>query len=85
MSDATLSALPRKPAGQPVGSSLLSAATCAALVESSLATWWRWTSAGKTPRPIHVGGLTRWRRSDIDAWIEHGCPSRPTFDAIVAT
>ena len=36
----------------------------------------RLTSAGDFPQPIKMAGLraTRWRRSDLMAWIEAGCP-----------
>ncbi len=30
-------------------------------------------SAGRLPRPLKVGRSTRWRESDIAAWIERGC------------
>jgi predicted DNA-binding transcriptional regulator AlpA len=29
----------------------------------------------RLPRPIKVGRLTRWRRVEIIAWIERGCPA----------
>lgn len=37
---------------------------------------YRWTDAGRMPRPVKVAGgrLTRWRAVDIEAWIEAGCP-----------
>lgn len=37
-----------------------------------------WISAGIVPPPIKVGPgrrkLLRWRRAEIEAWIEKGCP-----------
>ncbi len=38
-------------------------------------TWWRYVASGRAPQPVRPGGsLTRWRRSDILAWIAAGCP-----------
>lgn len=28
------------------------------------------------PRVIRVGSLLRWKREDVDDWIEKGCPKR---------
>lgn len=41
----------------------------------------RHLSTGKTPAPIRVGRLIRFRPEDIDAWIAMGCPSRVEFEA----
>ena len=35
----------------------------------------RLSRAGKLPRPLRLGTLLRWRRSDVLVWIERGCPS----------
>ena len=49
----------------------------------SLATWDRMTAAGKTPRPIRFShGCIRWRVSDLEAWVNAGCPNRQTFDLL---
>lgn len=34
----------------------------------------RMADGGLMPRPIRLGGLIRWRRSDILEWIQAGCP-----------
>ena len=39
-------------------------------------TIWRWLSRKKLPEPVRPGGSTRWRRTDIEAWIAEGCPGR---------
>ncbi|MBC8381409.1 MAG: AlpA family phage regulatory protein [SAR92 clade bacterium] len=31
-------------------------------------TIWRWTRTGKFPKPVKLGGATRWRLSDIETW-----------------
>jgi hypothetical protein len=35
---------------------------------------------GVIPRPVRVGGSKRWRRAEIEAWVEAGCPSREEWD-----
>jgi excisionase family DNA binding protein len=40
----------------------------------NLATVYRLISSGRMPRPIKLGGATRWRSVEIDAWISRGCP-----------
>lgn len=37
-------------------------------------TFWRWAHSGRAPRPIKIGRIARFRRSEILAWIEAGCP-----------
>jgi excisionase family DNA binding protein len=34
----------------------------------------RLAEAGQMPQPLRVGGLVRWRRSEIEDWISAGCP-----------
>lgn len=38
--------------------------------------WRTLLSAGQTPEPIRLGRRVLWRRTDIEAWIAAGCPSR---------
>lgn len=35
---------------------------------------YRLCDAGRMPRPVHLGALVRWRRQELDAWLEAGCP-----------
>lgn len=35
-----------------------------------LATLYRWNSYGSAPRRVKVGRYVRYRRSDVDAWVE---------------
>ena len=37
---------------------------------------YRLADAGRMPCPIKLGTLVRWRRSELQAWIDSGCPSR---------
>jgi predicted DNA-binding transcriptional regulator AlpA len=53
---------------------LLRAAEFGALIGTSERWIWDKHNAGNLPRPVRIGRLVRWRRSDIEAWIEAGCP-----------
>jgi excisionase family DNA binding protein len=33
----------------------------------------RLADAGRMPSPIKLGSLIRWRRADLDVWLEAGC------------
>ncbi|WLD13111.1 helix-turn-helix transcriptional regulator [Planctellipticum variicoloris] len=35
---------------------------------------YRLSDAGRMPRPVRLGGLIRWQKSEIDAWLAAGCP-----------
>jgi predicted DNA-binding transcriptional regulator AlpA len=48
----------------------------------SEATWWRLHAAGKVPAPVKLGSRTLWRREELVAWIEAGCPSRRQWEAM---
>lgn len=41
-------------------------------------TIWRWSHSGRMPAPLKLGdgrqGAVRFRRADILAWIDAGCP-----------
>lgn len=53
---------------------LLRAAEVGALIGASERWIWDKVNAGKLPKPVRMGRFVRWRRSDIEAWIEAGCP-----------
>lgn len=53
---------------------LLRAAEVGALMGTSERWIWDKHNAGRLPKPVRIGRLVRWRRSDIEAWIEAGCP-----------
>lgn len=53
---------------------LLDVAAVGALLGGvSQRTIYRWSDAGRMPRPLKLGALTRWRRDDVTAWIAGGC------------
>jgi predicted DNA-binding transcriptional regulator AlpA len=53
---------------------LLSAAESAEMAGVAKRSWWRYVSAGKAPAPVRLGGVVRWRRSELAEWISAGCP-----------
>ena len=55
---------------------LLSDNTGAALLGISRATWWRRVNDGTLPRPLKIGGATRWRRDELLAAIEKAAAVR---------
>ena len=38
-------------------------------------TVYRLADMGKMPRPVKIGAAVRWRRNELDQWIEDGCPT----------
>ncbi len=54
---------------------LLSADQLARILDVSVRTIWRLRDTGRLPPPLRIGGGVRWRRADIQNWIEEGCPA----------
>lgn len=46
---------------------------------------WKLRANGLIPEPVHLGTSTRWRATDIDAWLLAGCPRDWSPTAEVAT
>lgn len=62
---------------------LLTAETAAQLCEVSLRTWRRLEAEGNVPNPVRVGGrIKRYRRTEVLAWVEAGCPSREQWESV---
>ena len=61
---------------------LLTVNEVASRLRMSSRTIWRMQEAAKLPSPVRLGRVVRWRRSDIEQWIDFGCPSRLEFDNI---
>ena len=59
---------------------LLDAKSIGKLLSLSKRQIFRLKSAGKLPSCLKIGGAVRWRKSDIDLWIELGCPDIFEFD-----
>ena len=68
---------------QTVASGLLSAQALADLLAISPRTLRRLDSAGRLPRAVRIGPqVKRWRRDEIFAWIEAGCPLRKQWESL---
>jgi len=39
-------------------------------------TFWRWVRAGTLPKPLKLGSLSRWPRSDMTKFIERAAQER---------
>jgi predicted DNA-binding transcriptional regulator AlpA len=61
------------------GRLVLTAPEVADLLGISIRHLWRMNAKQLLPEPVRMGGTTRWRRTDIQKWVELGCPDRPSF------
>jgi predicted DNA-binding transcriptional regulator AlpA len=62
---------------------LLTAKAVSEMLSLSKRQIFRMKSAGLICAPVKVGqGAIRWRQSDIERWIELGCPDRKSFEAM---
>ena len=57
---------------------LMTTAEVARLISAGERTVWRWSRSGAMPAPLKLNparqGAVRFRRAEIMAWIEAGCP-----------
>ena len=60
-------------------SKLLTAKDLGQLLALSKRQIFRLNSCGKIPNPLKVGGSIRWRQTDINLWLEMGCPPQNEF------
>ena len=44
----------------------------------------RLNSCGKVPKPIKIGGSVRWIATEVEAWINSGCPDSETWEYMKA-
>lgn len=58
---------------------LIDGHSAASLTGISARTLHRLAERGEAPRPVRVGRSVRWRRQELEDWIEGGC--QPTRDA----
>ena len=42
---------------------------------------WNLRSQGLLPEPVRLGRSSRWRRAELVAWVDAGCPSRTEWIA----
>ncbi|MDV7145631.1 hypothetical protein R3X27_23355 [Tropicimonas sp. TH_r6] len=55
---------------------LLRDGECATMLNCSKATFWRRVADGTIPKPLKIGGMSRWKQSDIKAVIERAATER---------
>lgn len=48
---------------------LLNDREAASMLDCGRSTLWRWAADGIIPKPLKIGGMSRWRQSDIEAVI----------------
>jgi predicted DNA-binding transcriptional regulator AlpA len=53
---------------------LLTLRQAAGLLGLGERTLWRHSRSGLAPGPVKIGGAVRYRRAELVAWIEAGCP-----------
>lgn len=53
---------------------LISAEQLSELLQLSTRTLWRLVHEGRIPVPVRIGRSVRWKRAEIEMWIEAGCP-----------
>jgi predicted DNA-binding transcriptional regulator AlpA len=52
----------------------------ARLLTRSVGSLERDLSRGLLPKPIRLGGSRKWRRAEIAAWVEAGCPAQEEWE-----
>lgn len=62
------------PAGDAGMPRMLTGEEVAGLLRCSRRTVYRLANTGTIPPPVRLGGLARWPRETIQAWIDAGCP-----------
>ena len=60
---------------------LLNIKDLAKLLARSVPSLRRDDAAGRLPSALRLCAAKRWRRADIDLWVELGCPGRTEFQA----
>jgi predicted DNA-binding transcriptional regulator AlpA len=61
---------------------LVDAREAATLCGMSRAAWYKQLSSGKIPRPVKIGSISRWRRRELERWIDAGCPARQKWETL---
>lgn len=54
---------------------LVPATEAAQMLSIGRSTFWKRVKAGDVPAPVHIGGLTRWRVSDLQQHVQAMCPT----------
>lgn len=64
----------------PTIETLLSVGQVARLTGLSKRTIWRMARESRTPDPVRIGRVVRFRASEVDQWLRLGCPNRAMFN-----
>jgi predicted DNA-binding transcriptional regulator AlpA len=56
---------------------LISVRDVALMLRISTRSVWRLYRTGKLIAPVKIGGSVRWRREELQRWIDDGCPVSP--------
>lgn len=56
---------------------LVPAAEAARMLAMGRSTFWAKVKEGKVPAPVHIGGLTRWRVTDLQQFAQAMTPTTP--------
>jgi excisionase family DNA binding protein len=54
----------------------------AAMLNVSVRQVWRLHTTGRLPRAIRLGHCVRWRKAELEAFVEAGCPTRQEWEAM---
>jgi len=61
---------------------LLTVKDAAAALSVSQRQVWKLHASGRLPMPVRLGRSVRWKRDELLAWLEAGCPSRDVWEAM---
>lgn len=59
---------------------LVNAQEAARLCGLSARTWRRWGEQGIVPAPVLLGAEKRWKRAELEAWVDADCPCREEWE-----
>ena len=59
----------------PVESVAMPAADAARFIGVSSSHFYALAKTGRLPLPVRMGRCVRWRRAELSAWIDAGCPA----------
>lgn len=59
---------------------LLPAREAAALCGTSERTWRTWDAGGRIPQAVAIGRSKFWRKKELEAWVDQGCPTRDQWN-----
>ncbi len=73
------------PNGQPTTNPLplaVPGSEAARLCGISTRAWRRLNASGQLPEPVVIGASKRWVVSELEAWVNAGCPPRVRWEAV---